>query len=1081
MKKLVICSLLIILCLTLAACNKSVEFSVNFVVDGEVYSTISTSGNEAISIPQNPEKDGYKFDGWFWDENVWQQPFTANSLLNVPLSSDMNVYAKWTEIDDTPTPLPTPTGTSTEISSTTLTVTGDKASLVVSNATETFSFLNDITVASNASYILAKDIGCENVVASKTVALSEGDNTFYVLVTNGSAQKLYTVTIRRRPIYNIQFNVNGGSTVVSQRVEEGNLATAPETTRIGYSFASWDYDFSMPVNQPLTINASWTPNANTAYKVEYYRENLSKNGYDLYETVNLAGTSDSIINATIKTFDHFSHTTDLGKLSGSIEADGSLVLKVYYTRNSYVVTTGLPQYAEGTITQGGTYAYGTEITISATWEDGFTYSGLFDNGNKLTEQSSFTFVVDKNYDIYANITPNDETPYTVEYYLENITKSGFDKVHTDILSGKTNTQAVADIKEYDHFTHDPHSSTTYGYIAGDGSLVLKIYYTRNSYTISTSINIGDITVGGTYPYGTEITLNATFPVGYYFNGFFENQEVICETATYTFMVDSNRTIKGSVKVCEDTPYKVEYYLENLSRTGYDLVDSYEDTGKTNSTVTARMKEYAHFTYDDTSSNVSGNLDGDGSRVLKLYYTRNMYTVSANIEGAGDIAIVGSYPYGTNLTLSKIIPNIGYSFDGWYVDSSCVASAQNVVITIDANIEARFNILPEMQNFLFTSTQSTCTITGIINQSITEIVVPDYVTMISEKAFSGCNSLEKLTIPFVGTSASATSYEKHFGAIFSYWKSKNADYTKPYAQSGSYYYFFTIPSSLVDVTVTGGAIGEKTFINCASIVNLTIADGVTDIGNYAFDGCDGLKTVIIGDRVKNIGTGAFAGAQSYTDVSMNNRSVLETVVIGSGVETIGSYAFWGCLQLQNVTIKEGVKVIGTCAFAECNKITTVELPNTITTIEYGAFMRCTKLETMVIPDSVTTVGTNVFSECIKLASVTLGAKMTSIGDSMFYGCVALTSVEIPDSVKSIGNMAFGNCSALRTVTVGSGLESIGAYAFSGSNISSFTLAITSGWYRTTNRTNWENKQNGTSSKPSASSLKSAYSDHYWYRV
>ena len=62
MKKLVICSLLIILCLTLAACNKSVEFSVNFVVDGEVYSTISTSGNEAISIPQNPEKDGYKFD-----------------------------------------------------------------------------------------------------------------------------------------------------------------------------------------------------------------------------------------------------------------------------------------------------------------------------------------------------------------------------------------------------------------------------------------------------------------------------------------------------------------------------------------------------------------------------------------------------------------------------------------------------------------------------------------------------------------------------------------------------------------------------------------------------------------------------------------------------------------------------------------------------------------------------------------------------------------------------------------------------------------------------------------------------------
>ena len=49
MKKLVICSLLIILCLTLAACNKSVEFSVNFVVDGEV-KTIFLRGAFAVQL-----------------------------------------------------------------------------------------------------------------------------------------------------------------------------------------------------------------------------------------------------------------------------------------------------------------------------------------------------------------------------------------------------------------------------------------------------------------------------------------------------------------------------------------------------------------------------------------------------------------------------------------------------------------------------------------------------------------------------------------------------------------------------------------------------------------------------------------------------------------------------------------------------------------------------------------------------------------------------------------------------------------------------------------------------------------------
>ena len=46
-------------------------------------------------MPENPTKDDYDFDGWYWDKDSWQTPFTANSLLDAPLSSDMNVYCKW--------------------------------------------------------------------------------------------------------------------------------------------------------------------------------------------------------------------------------------------------------------------------------------------------------------------------------------------------------------------------------------------------------------------------------------------------------------------------------------------------------------------------------------------------------------------------------------------------------------------------------------------------------------------------------------------------------------------------------------------------------------------------------------------------------------------------------------------------------------------------------------------------------------------------------------------------------------------------------------------------------------------------
>lgn len=76
----------------LSACDK-VEFKVNFVVDGAVYATLNTSGEEIIKMPENPTKDDYDFDGWYWDKDTWQTPFTANSLLDAPLSSDITYIA----------------------------------------------------------------------------------------------------------------------------------------------------------------------------------------------------------------------------------------------------------------------------------------------------------------------------------------------------------------------------------------------------------------------------------------------------------------------------------------------------------------------------------------------------------------------------------------------------------------------------------------------------------------------------------------------------------------------------------------------------------------------------------------------------------------------------------------------------------------------------------------------------------------------------------------------------------------------------------------------------------------------------
>ena len=97
---------------------------------------------------------------------------------------------------------------------------------------------------------------------------------------------MYTVVIRRRPMYSVSFNVNGGTSVSSQTIEEDYFATEPTTERKGYTFDKWDYDFSKPIIKDTTITASWNIiTYNVYYDLNVPSDSISK---DVDNSMNVA-------------------------------------------------------------------------------------------------------------------------------------------------------------------------------------------------------------------------------------------------------------------------------------------------------------------------------------------------------------------------------------------------------------------------------------------------------------------------------------------------------------------------------------------------------------------------------------------------------------------------------------------------------------------------------------------------------------------------------------------------------------------------------------------------------------------------
>lgn len=282
------------------------------------------------------------------------------------------------------------------------------------------------------------------------------------------------------------------------------------------------------------------------------------------------------------------------------------------------------------------------------------------------------------------------------------------------------------------------------------------------------------------------------------------------------------------------------------------------------------------------------------------------------------------------------------------------------------------------------------------EKVTDLVIPDGVTVINRAAFEGFSSLNSVAIPN---------------------------------------------------TVT--KIDDFAFAACHGLTSITIPDSVQTIGKSAFASSNGLTSIALGNGIKSIDENAFQNSKnitsvyvkdiavlcniSYADLSSHpvqyyyadlylNGELVTDLVIPDGVTSIADYAFSRFENFETVVIPEGVKSIGKLAFAYCSSIKSVYIPNSITSIAPSSFIWCFNINTTEY-NKVRYIGSEenpylLLFQAIdtKMTSCVVNPKTKFIHDEAFSGCNQLSSITMPNDLECVGDSVFKGCRNLKNIYI-----------------------------------------------------------------
>lgn len=509
------------------------------------------------------------------------------------------------------------------------------------------SLLIDGTAADD-QYIQANAVAFENVTVKGIVtkeAAVDGNGKTVIKVNYGRIK--HTLTFDP--------NYPGAEPIVKDMYYGAEIAAPQNMTRTGYTFVGWEVAPVAPVMpaESLTYRAVWQANTNTAYKVEHYQQQLD-GSYVLVDTDNLTGTTDTEVTPAVKNYEGF---TAPQTQTVTVKADGTLVVKYEYTRNSYTLTFD----ADGGEVEPPsiTAKYGESITLPTPTREGYGFDGWY-NGTVAFNSATMGA---ENLTLTAQWSAG-KIGYTVNHYQQNVDGNGYTLYKTDSGTASMDEEVTPSFNSYEGFTA-PNSTTTITIQADAAQNVVDYYYTRNQYTLTWELGIGSAdgqtyTSGKVY-YGAEVKAPVPAKAGYTFTWNTAPVTVmpandLTYTAnwkenTYTVIFHANNGTDE--QITKELAYRAALGENTFQNAGYAFAGWTDGVN----TYTANTKLSQIVTGSTTTLNLNAVWQSQG---FTITYVGVESTEHSNAT---------EYTEGDAVSLTAPNARPGYTFAGWYDNSN----------------------------------------------------------------------------------------------------------------------------------------------------------------------------------------------------------------------------------------------------------------------------------------------------------------------------------------------------------------------------------------------------------------------------